>query len=56
MNTKTYDAYINGIFKQGLSMAQLKSYRLKGYSVEIITSYSTSDKDYNSIAIKNNYY
>lgn len=59
MNTmkRTYDAYINDIYKQGLSLSQLNAYKNKGYNVFIIASYVTSENDYNTIEIKNrNYY
>lgn len=56
MKTKTYDAYINDIYKQGLSLSQLNAYKNKGYNVVILASYVISDDDYNSIEIKSNYY
>lgn len=49
---KTYDAYINGIFKTGLTRIQLESYTASGYTVQVVQCYSASDNDYNSIAIR----
>lgn len=46
-----YDALVNGIDKQGLSLKQVQAYTQKGYNVIVYDSYKTSEQDYNSIAI-----
>lgn len=53
---KTYDAYVNGILKSGLTRIQLESYRTSGYIIQVIACYKNDENDYNSIAIKEEEY
>lgn len=53
---KTYDIIVNGIYKTGLTINQVKHYQNRGYNVIIADCYECNEYYYNSIEIKHKEY